>query len=77
MQRVHMQKERQARGLTRNDVAQLIGVHPNAIQRWENGEADPLSKNLIKLSELYMCSPEYLLDLTDDKRGTFPVQADR
>lgn len=67
--RGNMKAERVRAGLTIEEVAAHIGVHPNALTRWENGRAEPLGGNLVKLAELYGCSPEYLLEQTDDKHG--------
>lgn len=65
--RGNMKAERIRNGLTIEQVGKLIDVHPNAISRWENGKAEPSASNLIALSNLYKCSPEYLLDMTDDR----------
>ena len=62
-----MKAERGRIGMSVNDVAHRIGVHPNALRRWESGEVDPLSSNLMKLADLYGCSVEYLLDQTNDR----------
>lgn len=65
--RGNMKAERSRRGLTCKQVARIIGVHENAVIRWENDEAEPMASNLIKLAQLYECSPEYLLGLTDER----------
>lgn len=65
--RYNMKAERSRKGLSAKDVAKNIGVHENALLRWESGEAEPLGSNLIALSEFYGCSPEYLLELTDER----------
>ena len=62
-----MRAERARSGLSAKEVARRIGVHENAILRWESGKADPLGSNLINLSNLYSCSPEYLLDQTNER----------
>ena len=62
------QKMRDARlmtHLTAEQAAEQIGVHVNALLRWERGEADPMGSNLIALSKLYGVSPESLLELSD------------
>lgn len=66
--RGNMKVERARVGLTAEEVAKKIGVHPNALLRWENEEAEPLCTNLIKLAKLYECSPDYLLGLTDERK---------
>ena len=67
--RGNMKAERVRRGLSIQQVAEAIGVHVNAVSRWENGDAEPLGSNLIKMSHLYQCSPEYLIEQTDERDG--------
>lgn len=64
--RKNMKAERARKSMSARQVALAIGVHENAVMRWESGEAEPLGSNLVKLSKLYECSPEYLLEQTDD-----------
>ncbi|WP_425358164.1 helix-turn-helix domain-containing protein [Coriobacterium glomerans] len=64
-----MKAERARRGLSAKEVAGKIGVHENALLRWESGETDPLGSNLINLSSFYKCSPEYLLAQTEERMG--------
>lgn len=65
----NMRKERLERGMSLNDVASAIGVHPNAVSRWEKGQSEPVASNLIALCKLYDASPEYLLGMTDEKHA--------
>ena len=51
--------------LTAEEAAERIGVHPNALLRWERGESDPMGSNLIALARLYGCSPEHLMETSD------------
>lgn len=67
--RGNMKAERVRRGLSIQQVAEAIGVHVNAVSRWESGDAEPLGSNLIKMSHLYHCSPEYLIEQTDERDG--------
>lgn len=67
--RGNMKAERARSGMTAEEVAKKIGVHPNAVLRWESGEAEPMASNLVKLSILYDCSVEYLLGYTDVRDG--------
>lgn len=67
--RLNMRAERIKHGLSIRQVADIVGMHPNSLMRWESGEADPLAINLVKLSKLYGCSPEYLLGMTEDRDG--------
>lgn len=65
--RTNMKVERVRCNLTIKQVADAIDVHPNAVSRWESGTAEPSASNLIALSNLYGCTPEYLLDMTDER----------
>lgn len=65
----NMKAERARMGLTIKEVADRIGVHANAVSRWENDEAEPNGTNLINLAKLYGVAPEYLLGQTDDRTG--------
>lgn len=65
--RRNMRAERARLGLSLDDVARAVGVNKNSVQRWETGEVEPVSENLQKLSDLYGCTVEYLLEQTDDR----------
>ncbi len=65
--RGNMKAERARKGLSAKDVAKSIGVSVNQIFRWEAGEQEPSGSNLLKLSKLYQCSPDYLLDITVER----------
>ena len=67
--RGNMKAERVRRNLTQEEVAKHLDVHKNVISRWENGDSEPTSSNLIALCSLYECTPEYLLDMTDERNG--------
>lgn len=67
--RGNMRAERVRRGLTATDVAKVVGVHPNALLRWEKGDSEPMGENLVALAWFYECTPEYLLEQTDDPHG--------
>ena len=67
MARSNMRAERARLGLHAKEVATFVGVSTNQIFRWEAGTQEPSGSNLLKLAELYRCSPDYLLDLTDER----------
>lgn len=67
--RGNMKAERVRRGMSAAEVADKIGVHVNALLRWENGTTEPMGENLIRLSKLYDVSPEYLLEQTTNPNG--------
>ncbi len=67
--RQNMKAERARVGLTIEEVASRIGVHPNTLSRWESGTAEPYAENIIALARLYQCTPEYLLGMSDQRDG--------
>lgn len=67
--RQNMKAERARIGLSAKKVADIIGVHENALLRWENDEAEPIGKNLVALSNLYGCTADYLLGMTNERKG--------
>lgn len=46
---------------TQEQLAELIGVSRQTISKWETGMANPDIEKLIKLSELYGCSIDYIV----------------
>lgn len=72
--RMNMKAERARSGKTLQEIADEIGVHINAVCRWENGESEPTAGNLIALCGIYGCTPEYLLGMTDDRAGRAVAQ---
>lgn len=63
--RQNMRDARMLAHLTADEAAERIGVHVNALLRWERGEADPMGTNLIALAKLYGCSPEHLMEVSE------------
>jgi transcriptional regulator with XRE-family HTH domain len=67
--RKNMRAERARSNLTAEEVAKRIGVSTQQVYRWESGRQEPASSKLLALSRLYRCSPDYLMDLTDERTG--------
>lgn len=58
---------------TQEQLASLLGVSRQAISRWESNTAYPETDKLIRLSELFDCSLDYLLrDGVEDRSGRTP-----
>ncbi|MDE6968035.1 MAG: helix-turn-helix domain-containing protein [Clostridia bacterium] len=68
------------------DIASKIGVATNTYQSWERGLTQPDIFNLIKLSNVYNCSVDYLIgkeneegfivmnnDLTEDENALIKI----
>lgn len=52
---------RKSHGHTQEQLAAQLGVSRQAVSRWESGLAYPETDKLIRLSELYDCTLDYLL----------------
>ena len=68
--RKNMWAERERKGYTIKEVSKKVGVHPNAVRKWEKGLSEPTASNMIALCHLYGCSAEYLMDMTDKRDET-------
>lgn len=55
---------RQRCHMTQEFVAESLGVSRQAVSKWENGDSEPSTSNLIALAELYGESAEDLLKKT-------------
>jgi len=53
------------RNLSQPELAKLIGVSKGMISFWENGINEPTITNLLKLSQIFDVSADYLLGLED------------
>lgn len=59
--------ERVRLGLNQDDLANQLGLKTrSSVASWENGGDIPSSK-LVLMSELFRCSVDYLLGLTDER----------
>lgn len=54
-------KLRRAQNYTQEQFANLLDVSRQAVSRWENGTAFPETEKLIRISEMFDCSIDYLL----------------
>ncbi len=70
-----LSKLRKEHRYTQEQLAELLGVCRQAISKWESNLAYPETDKLIRLSELYGCSMDYLLKdgLEEDRLNETPV----
>lgn len=54
-----------SRGLTQSKLAKATGYSQSMIVRWEKEECEPTASAIVKLSEAFDCSCDYLLGKTD------------
>lgn len=56
-----LQKLRKNAGYSQEQVAEMLGLSRQAISKWENGQVNPEIDNIIKLTEIYGVSADYIL----------------
>ena len=56
-------RKRQENGWTQTHLAQLVGVNVKSVKDWENSVSVPAAKTLVKLSQIFGVSTDYLLGL--------------
>lgn len=54
-------------GLSQREVAKILELSPSVVSAYETGERTPSTEILLRLSDLYHCSTDYLLGKTDEK----------
>lgn len=50
-------------------IADYLNMHRSVYRRYESGEREIPSWAVIKLSELYGCTTDYIFGLTDDQNA--------
>lgn len=63
--------EREKKGLTQNELADLLGVSQQTISKYENGTREPDIDTLINLSRIFNVSIDYLLGLSTDNQNIY------
>jgi transcriptional regulator with XRE-family HTH domain len=61
-----LKQMRITRGLTQEQLGEMVGVKALQIWRWESGEYKPQFDQLVELAVNLNSSVDYLLDLSDD-----------
>ncbi len=60
---------REDRDLTQKDICEILKMKQPQYSRYERGERDLPLEILVMLSRFYQVSCDYILGLTNDKRG--------
>ncbi len=55
---------RKSKNLTQENFAEIIGVSRTAVAKWENGYAEPTLQNIVRISEMFDISSDYLLGIS-------------
>lgn len=56
-----LQVLRKSHNLSQEQLAEKLNVSRQAISKWESGQANPDINNLLKLSDIYETSTDYIL----------------
>ncbi len=54
-------KLRREAGYSQEQTAELLGISRQAVSKWESGQGKPDLDNLIRLTEIYNVSADYIL----------------
>lgn len=57
-----------AKGMSHRDVAESIGMTDAAVSRYFNGDRIPKGTVIVRMAELFGCTTDYLLGMTDENR---------
>lgn len=63
---IRLKSSREALGLTQEGLAELIGVQPLQINRYEREKTEPSGEIVGRIATVLHVSADYLLGLTDD-----------
>ncbi len=63
----HLKMLREKRNISREQIAEYLNITYSSISKYETNERFPDKENLIKLSQYFNVSIDYLLGLTDIK----------
>ena len=63
-----LRRFREERNLTQKDVANTVGIFPQAYQRYERGTVLPIITMLVKIADAYDVSLDYLIG-RDERRA--------
>lgn len=56
-----LQELRKKAGYSQEQVAEMLGLSRQAISKWESGQGKPEIDNIVKLTEIYHVSADYIL----------------
>ena len=59
--------ERVRLGLTQEGLAEQLGVARHTVLRWENGKTTPPTSAVYMMANIFGCSTDYLIGLTDER----------
>lgn len=64
-----IRQERQKKGLSQEQLGDLLGMTKTAVSSWERGVREPQIDTINKLIEIFDCTADYLLGKTDNPQA--------
>lgn len=64
---MNIRSERVRIGLTVDGLAKAVGVSKNTIASWELNKRSPDGSYLMRMANIFGCTTDYLLGLTDER----------
>lgn len=71
-----LQELRKNAGYSQEQVAEMLGLSRQAVSKWESGQGKPEIDNIVKLTEIYNVSADYIL-LGTEKEAAVPATEKR
>jgi len=65
-----LQSLRKQKGISQEQLAEMLNVSRQAVSKWELGESLPEVDNIVRLSEIFGVSTDYLLKLPTEVEGS-------
>lgn len=67
---MNIASERKRLGLRQADLAEKLGVSKSTVERWEQNVTPPFGDKLVEMHDLFGCTVDYLLGITDERTST-------
>lgn len=72
---VNITEYRKKLGLTQKDLGDMLNVSPQAVSKWENGQAEPDTATIKRLCQIFKITTDELLGLAEPARNESAVAA--
>lgn len=69
-----LQELRKKAGYSQEQVAEKLGISRQAISKWESGQGKPEIDNIVRLTEIYEVSADYILLGTENRATTIVTE---
>lgn len=64
-----LQELRKKANYSQEQIADMLGISRQAVSKWESGQGKPEIDNIIKLTDIYDVSSDYILLGKEDKKA--------